>query len=101
MAHPICQKICSARLWRTFLSQATLVSGHSWTELQNMIEEQVQEAQPQIYSVKAVKVLAIPPVVFSRAAPTDHFMPSKARRAVMYLFDQLHLTPNPNRGRLS
>ena len=49
----------------------------------------MEEIQPQIYSVKAVTVSAIPPVVFSRVAPTEHFAPSKARRAVMNLFDQL------------
>ena len=32
-------------------TEATLISGHSWTELRDMIEAQVQEAQPQIYSV--------------------------------------------------
>ena len=78
-------------------TQAELLSGHSWTELKDMIEEQVQETKPQIYSVKAVT--AILPVVFSRVATTDHFAPSKARCAVMNLFDQLHPTPNPNRGR--
>ena len=82
-------------------TQDRLISGHSWTELRDMIEEQVQESQPQIYSVKAVKASTIPPVVFSRLAPTDHFSPKKARRPVMTLFDQLHPTPNPNRGRLS
>ena len=61
----------------------------------------MQDTQPQIYSVKAVTVPTIPPVVFSRVAPTDHFSPSKVRRAVTTLFDQLHPTPNPNRGRLS
>ena len=66
-----------------------------------MIEEKVQDTQPQIYLVKAVKVSTIPPVVFSRVAPTDYFSPKKARRAVMTLFDLLHPTPNPNQGRLS
>ena len=66
-----------------------------------MIEEQVQETQPQIYSVKAVTVSAIPPVVFSRLASTDHFSPKRARREVTTPFDQLHPTPNPNRCRLS
>ena len=46
-------------------------------------------------------VSAIPPVVFSRVAPTEHFAPSKARRAVMNLFGQLLPMPFPNRGRLS
>ena len=82
-------------------TQARLISGYSWTELKDMIEEQVQESQPQIYSVKSVTVPTIPPVVFSRVVPTDHFYPSKVRHAVMILFDQLQLTPTPNRGCLS
>ena len=48
----------------------------------------MQEAQPQIYSVKAVTVPTITPVVFSCVTP-------------MNLFDQLRPSPNPNRGRLS
>ena len=82
-------------------TQATLISGHSWTELRDMIKAQVQEAQPQIYSVKAMTVPIVPLVEFSRIVPMDHFCPGKVKRAVIALFDQLHPAPNPNRGRLS
>ena len=35
---------------------AVLVSGHSWRELKEVLDNQTHEPQPQIYSVKAVEV---------------------------------------------
>ena len=68
---------------------------------EKMIEAQVQESQPQIYSIKAVTVPEAPLVVFSRIAPTRHFSPGKAKHEVMAWFEELHPTPNVNRARLS
>ena len=45
---------------------ATLVSGRSWQELREMLDNQAHEPQPQIYSVKAVTVPEAPLVVFSQ-----------------------------------
>ena len=35
-------------------AQTTLVSGHPWPELREMIHEQVRKARPQIYAVQEV-----------------------------------------------
>ena len=35
-------------------AQTTLVSGHPWPDLREMIHEQVQKARPQIYAVQEV-----------------------------------------------
>ena len=81
---------------------ATLVSGHSWQELQNMLDDQAHEPQPQIYSIKAVTVPEAPLVVFSQVATTKHFFqPWKARLDVIAWLKELHPSSNPNRGRLS
>ena len=61
----------------------------------------MQEAQPQIHSVKAVKVSAARAVELSRILPTDHFSPRKVKKVVVTLFEQPNPAPNPNRGRLS
>ena len=74
-------------------TQATLISGHSWTELRDMIEAQVPEAQPNLLNQGSDSAYCS----FS-IAPTDHF---KVKRAKIALFEELHAAPNPNRGRLS
>ena len=51
------------------LTNAKLISGRSWTELEDMIE--AQDVRPQIYSVEEVKVSAAPVVEFSRLIPTE------------------------------
>ena len=50
-------------------NQANLVSGHSWTELRDMLDDQAQEPQPQIYSAKAV---TIPEASFGCVQPSRH-----------------------------
>ena len=82
-------------------SQSNLVSGHSWMELRDMLDEQAQEPQPQIYSVKAVTVPKAPLVVLSPVSSTKHFQPWKARLDVIAWFEEFHPPSNPNRGRLS
>ena len=82
-------------------THANLVAGHSWMELRDTTDAQVQESQPQIYSVKAVTVPEAPMVVFNQVASTKHFQPWKARRDIVTWLEELHPTSNPNRGRLS
>ena len=60
-------------------THANLVSRHSWTELRDMIDAQVQEPQPQIYSVKTVTVPKTPMAALSQVSSTEHFKPWKAR----------------------
>ena len=79
-------------------TQSNLVSGHSWMELKDMLDEQAQEPQPQIYSVKAVTVPKVPLVVFSQ---TKRFQPWKARLDIVAWFEEFHPPSNLNRGRLS
>ena len=82
-------------------NHATLVSGHSWQELGEMLGNQVHEPQPPIYSVKAVKVSEATSVVLSQVARAKHFEPGKARSDVIAWFEHLHPSSNPNQGRLS
>ena len=81
-------------------NNAVLISGHS-QELKMLVEDQVCEPQPQIYSVKAVTVPKAPMVIFSPVSPTDHFHPRKTRLDIMEWFDSFHPSNNLNRGRLS
>ena len=64
---------------------ATLVSGHSWQELREMLDNQTYEPQPQIYSVKAVTVSEASSLLFSQVAHTKHFEPWKAREKKLSL----------------
>ena len=80
---------------------ATLVSGHSWQELKEMLDNQAREPQPQIYSFKAVAVPETPMVEISLVAHTERFGPRKAQAKVIEWFDYLQPPANPNRGRLS
>ena len=80
---------------------ATLVSGHSWQELKEMLDNQAHEPQPQIYSVKAVEVPETPMVLISLVARTKCFEPWKIRAKVIEWLKHLHPSANPNRGRLS
>ena len=82
-------------------NHANLVSGHSWQELKEMLDNQAHEPQPQIYSVKAVAVPEAPMVLISLVARTKYFEPWKIRAKVIEWFEYLHPTANPNRGRLS
>ena len=79
----------------------TLVSGHPWLELRDLIEKQVQRTPPQIDSVKEVVLTQIPPVKIRHLGSSDHFKPNKARQEVMRLFEVHHPPTNPNRWRLS
>ena len=83
------------------VKHATLVSGHSWQKLKKMLDNQAHEPQPQIYSVKAVKVHETPVVLISLVPRTDPFLPWKVRGKIIELFEHIHPTANPNRSRLS
>ena len=45
--------------------KAKLISGHTWDELKEMIDNRTYEPQPQIYSVKTVAIPEPPNVVFT------------------------------------
>ena len=81
--------------------RAELLTGHSWRELKEMLDNCTHESHPQIYSVKTVEVLKPPEVVFTTVPRTQHFVPTEVRRNIMAMFDRLRATPNANRGRLS
>ena len=90
--------------WRAMQAIANnthLVSSHTWFELRDMIDEQVQKTHPQIYAVEEVVLTPIPPVQFTHLATSDNFKPNKARQKVIRLFETHHPPPNPNRWRLS
>ena len=80
---------------------ADLVSGHSWRELKDMLDNQAHEPQPQIYSVKAVEVPETPKVLISAVPRTHHLIPWEVRKKIIAWFERLHPSANPNRGRLS
>ena len=52
-----------------------LVSGHSWNELKDMMDNRTYEPQPQIYSVKTIAIPETPKVLLSAAPRTRHFLP--------------------------
>ena len=81
--------------------KATLISGHTWDELKEMIDNQIYEPQPQIYSVKTVAVPEPSNVVFTTVSPTHHFSPKEVRKNIIDWYEHFHPTPNLNRGRLS
>ena len=90
--------------WRAMediAKHAVLVSGHSWRELRNMLDNRTHEPQPQIYSVKAVDVPETPKVLLSAVPRTHHFLPGEVRKKIIAWFERLHPSANPNRGRLS
>ena len=78
---------------------AVLVSGHSWRELKEMLDNQTHEPQPQIYSAKAVEAPETPTVLLSAVPRTHHFLPFRDK--IVGWFEHLHPPANPNRGRLS
>ena len=80
--------------------RAQLIKGHSWGELKAMLE-QAREPHPQIYSVKSVEKIEPPDVVFTAVPRTQHFVPSKVRKGIRKMFEDLKPSYNPNRGRLS
>ena len=68
-------------------------------ERHDMIEAQVQEAQPQIYSVKAVTV---PYCSFSGLQSYCSYRSClSSEAAISVLFEELHPPPLPNTRRLS
>ena len=60
--------------------KATLLSGHTWDELKEMIDNRTYEPQPQIYSVKTVAVPEPSNVVFTTVPSTHHFSPKEVRK---------------------
>ena len=90
--------------WRAMADiadKATLLSGHTWDELKEMIDNQSYEPQPQIYSVKTVAIPEPPNVVFTTTPNTHDFRPSDVRKKIIEWFEHFHPTPNLNRGCLS
>ena len=82
--------------------KATLVSGHKWDELMEMIDNRTYEPQPQICSVKTVAIPEPPNVVFTTVPHTHHFRPKGVRKKIIEpWFEHFHPTPNLNSGRLS
>ena len=73
--------------------KAMLLSGHTWDELKEMIDNQTHEPQPQIYSVKTVAVPEPPNVVFTTVPPTQHFSPKEVRKNIIDWFEHFHPTP--------
>ena len=70
--------------------ESKLISGHSWMELRDTLDEQIQEPQPQIYLVKAATVPKAPLVILSPVSSTKHFQPWKARLDVIAWFEEFH-----------
>ena len=69
-------------------ANTTLVSGHPWPKLREMIHEQVQKTRPQIYAVGAVMPTSTPPVHLSHLGKSAHFNPHKARQKIIRLFEE-------------
>ena len=70
--------------------KATLLSGHTWDELKEMIDNQTYEPQSQIYFVKTVAVPEPPNVVFTTVPPTQHFSPKEVRKNIIDWFEHFH-----------
>ena len=90
--------------WRAMediATKATLISGRTWSELKDMVNNRVYEPQPQVYSVKTVAVPETPKVLLSATPRTQHFIPNNVRKQIVEWFEHFHPPANPNRGRLS
>ena len=61
--------------------KATLLSGHTWDELKEMIDNRTYEPQPQIYSFKTVAIPEPPNVVYT----TGRLVADVKRRAMAFL----------------
>ena len=79
----------------------TLVSGHSWPELREMIHEQVQQARPQTFAVQDVVLTPYPPVELSYLGKSVNFRPHQVRQEIIRLFEENQPRPNANRWGLS
>ena len=82
-------------------NNTNLVSGHSWLELKDMIDEQVQKTHIQIYAVEELLLTPIPPVKFSHLITSEDFKPNKARQESMRLLEVHQPAPNPNGGQVT
>ena len=82
-------------------AQTTLVSGHPWPELREMIHEQVQRTHPRIHAIHEVVPTPAPPVQMKYPGKSVSFNPHRARQEVMHLFEENQPKPNANRWRLS
>ena len=81
--------------------KAKLITGHTWSELKEMIDNRTYEPQPQIYSVKTVAIPEPPDVLFTTVPRTQHFIPADVRKGIVDWFEHFHPAPNSNRGCLS
>ena len=84
------------RAMKDIARKATLVSGHTRSELKDMIDNRVYETQPQIYSVKTVAVPETPKVLLSATPRTHHFIPNNVRKQIVEWFEHFHPPANPN-----
>ena len=90
--------------WRAMkdtAKKAKLISGHEWSELKTMLDNQTHEPQPQIYAVKTIAVSETPDVVLTWIPHTQHFKPSSVKKQIVEWFERFHPAPNLNRGRLT
>ena len=62
------------------ITAQTLVSGHPWPELREMIHEQVQKARPQVYAVY---------VHLSFPGKSVSFKPQRVREESTRLFEEI------------
>ena len=74
--------------------KATLLSGRTWDELKEMIDNRTYEPQPQVNSVKTVAVPEPPNVVFTTVPHTHHFRPNNVRKEIIEWFENFHPAPN-------
>ena len=81
--------------------QTTLVSGHPWPELRDMIHEQVERTSPEIHAVHAVVPTPAPSIQVSYPGKSVSVNPHRARHEITRLFDDNQPKPNANRWRLS
>ena len=65
----------------------TLVSGHPWPELREMINEQIQQARPQIYVVQDMVLTPTPPVELSYL-DNQQLKPHQLRQEIIRLFEE-------------
>ena len=75
--------------------------GHTWLELRELIDEQVQRTHPQVYAVEEVVPITVGPVEFRHLLSSEEIKPSKARQEVMWVFEVHQPPPTSNRWRLS
>ena len=75
-------------------SQTTLVTGHPWPELKEMIHEQAQKTHPMTHAVQEIVPTPALSIQVSYPRRSVSFNPHQVRHEIMQIFDANQPKPN-------